>query len=106
MPASWSEGNNNNSGGGHNNNSSASFSQTVGGESGRDVVVFVIGGLAYSECRAAYEASAETGRNVSVGSTAVWQPQEFVRQLQHLANPHPPPVPRIERLGAKVQSHG
>jgi syntaxin-binding protein 1 len=116
VPAAWGEGNNNN------NNNNNSQSVTAAADT-RDVIVFVIGGLSYSECRVAYEVlfvlfvscfffsfvfqvAAELGRPVFVGSTTVYQPNEFVRQLQHLANPHPPPNLRIERLGGKVQNHG
>ncbi len=99
VPTAWGEG-------GNNNNSGPGDKASAGGAETRDVIVFVIGGLSYSECRVAYEAAAESGRNIFVGSTSVYQPKEFVRQLQHLANPHPPPVLRIERLGNKVQSHG
>jgi syntaxin-binding protein 1 len=97
VPAAWADtGNNNN----------AAAASASASSDARDVIVFVIGGLSYSECRVAYEVAAELGRPVFVGSTTVYQPNEFVRQLQHLANAFPPPNLRIERLGGKVQNHG
>ena len=100
VPQAWTDGNNNNNNNGNNNNA----------DEGRDVVVFVLGGLSYSECRAAYEVAATLGggRQVFVGSTAIYQPQEFVRQMQHLGNAVPPPVQRLERLPHKdkVENHG
>lgn len=86
----------------------ASSSAALSDSTTRDVIVFIIGGVAYSECRVAYECAAELGRPFFVGSTAVFQPQEFVRQLQHLSNSVAPVVPRLERLANKnkIEHHG
>jgi hypothetical protein len=93
MPSAWE------SDTGNNNNAAPE---------GREMLVFVLGGMSYSECRAAYEVGQEQSRTVFVGSTAVCQPQEFVRQLQHLANDKPPPILRQERLANKdkIERHG
>jgi len=31
------------------------------------MMIFVVGGVSYSECRAIYEVAAETGKNVVIG---------------------------------------
>jgi len=48
VPAAWAD----DSKGGNNNNNASSASSST---DARDVIVFVIGGLSYSECRVAYE---------------------------------------------------
>ncbi len=50
VPAAWAD---DGKSGGNNNNASVS----AGSTDARDVIVFVIGGLSYSECRVAYEVS-------------------------------------------------
>lgn len=91
---------------GKNSNNAAADAAAVA--DGRDVILFVVGGVSYSECRVPYEVMSDHGRNVFLGSTTIYQPQEFVRQLQHLSNDKPPPIMRLERMPNKdkVERHG
>ena len=54
------------------------------GGSGQKLVVFVLGGLSYSELRAVHEVGAATGREVIVGSTSMLTPQSFLTGLKQL----------------------
>lgn len=56
---------------------------SAGGEPGR-LVVFVVGGLAYSELRVMHEVAKATGRDIIVGSTAMLTPQRFLIGLKNL----------------------
>ena len=51
---------------------------------GRRLVVFVVGGLAYSELRVVHEVAKATGRDIIVGSTAMLTPQRFLIGLKNL----------------------
>ncbi|KAJ3378709.1 vacuolar sorting protein VPS33/slp1, partial [Entophlyctis sp. JEL0112] len=82
---------------------------------GPRVIVFVLGGLTYSEIRAANEVMLETQRDVIIGSTHVLNPHSFLDTLKTLHKrsagtqpaPHPydptppsaPPVPVPESHG-------
>ena len=89
-------------------NDNNTANNTAGMDGGRDLVVFVVGGISYSELRVPYELHAEMQRNFTLGSTTIYQPQEFVRQLQHLSDDKAPPVMRMERMEnkEKIETHG
>ncbi|KAJ1929539.1 syntaxin binding protein 1 [Tieghemiomyces parasiticus] len=52
--------------------------------SGGRVVVFVVGGITYSEMRSVYELSSAFGWDVFLGSTHVFTPREFLHELSRL----------------------
>ena len=51
---------------------------------GRRLIVFVCGGLSYSELRAMHEVAAETGRDIIIGTTAMLTPKRFLLGLKNL----------------------
>ena len=51
---------------------------------GRRLIVFVCGGLSYSELRAMHEVAAATGRDIIVGTTAMLTPKRFLLGLKNL----------------------
>ncbi|KAJ8326195.1 syntaxin binding protein 1 [Batrachochytrium dendrobatidis] len=53
-------------------------------ENGPRVILFVIGGITYSEMRAVFEAKKDLRRDIVIGSTHVWQPDGFVEALKDL----------------------
>ena len=62
--------------------------------SARPLLVFVAGGLSYAEMRAAY--TAVPNAPVALGSSALMQPEQFVRQLQHLDDAEAPPSLKLK----------
>ncbi|KAH7097732.1 ras opposite [Auriculariales sp. MPI-PUGE-AT-0066] len=48
------------------------------------LLVFMAGGMTYSETRTAYTASEQLGRDVYIGSTHVWYPDWFIEDLKTL----------------------
>jgi len=54
------------------------------------VIVFVMGGICYSECRVAYEVTQEK-RNfeVIIGSSQIFTPEEFLNEVKTLTDPIP-----------------
>ena len=54
------------------------------------VIVFVMGGICYSECRVAYEVTQEK-RNfeVIVGSSQIFTPEKFLNEVKMLTDPIP-----------------
>ena len=57
------------------------------------VIVFVAGGMTYSEIRTAYQLSEALGKDVVVGSTHVITPESFIDDLSNLDRPPPKPRP-------------
>jgi len=53
-------------------------------KTGPTIIVFVIGGMTYSEMRAAYEAAQSSSYEVVIGSTNIITPTEFLGQLKEL----------------------
>ncbi|KAJ1343596.1 hypothetical protein BSLG_001865 [Batrachochytrium salamandrivorans] len=51
---------------------------------GPRIIMFVIGGITYSEMRAVFEAKKDLRRDIIIGSTHVWQPDGFVEALKDL----------------------
>eukprot|EP00127_Corallochytrium_limacisporum_P003433 Clim_evm61s149 gene=Clim_evmTU61s149 len=51
---------------------------------GKKVVVFVIGGISYSEMRCAYEVSKARNADVFIGGTAVLKPEQMLADLKDL----------------------
>ena len=51
------------------------------GQPGPRLILFVVGGISYSECRTAYELSRKFGVTVFVGSTEVLTPQRALQRL-------------------------
>ncbi|ORX52338.1 Sec1-like protein [Hesseltinella vesiculosa] len=58
--------------------------------SGPPVIIFVAGGITWSEARSAYELAATFDREVYIGSTHILSPDSFVRSLGNLDKPLPP----------------
>ncbi|KAI7882486.1 Sec1-like protein [Lichtheimia hyalospora FSU 10163] len=59
--------------------------------SGPPVIIFIAGGVTYSEMRSAYELSQTFDRDVYIGSTHIITPDRFVDDLSELDKPgHPP----------------
>jgi len=52
---------------------------------GSAVVVFVLGGMSYSEMRAAYEVGKAAQREVIIGSPAIFTPAEYISALASCA---------------------
>ncbi|KAI8093278.1 Sec1-like protein [Halteromyces radiatus] len=61
---------------------------------GPKLIVFVIGGMTYSEIRAAYESSEAYHRDIFVGTTEILRPAKYVENLSQLRMP----VPRIKSV--------
>lgn len=57
------------------------------------VIVFVAGGMTYSEIRTAYQLSEALGKDVVIGSTHVVTPESFIDDLSNLDRPPPKPRP-------------
>ena len=51
---------------------------------GRRTIVFVLGGLTYSELRSMHELSRSLGREIIVGSTDMLTPQGFILALKEM----------------------
>ena len=49
---------------------------------GRRLIVFVLGGMTFSELRAVHEVSRSTGREILVGATAMLTPQTYLVALR------------------------
>ncbi|KAJ3079393.1 Syntaxin-binding protein 3 [Quaeritorhiza haematococci] len=56
---------------------------------GPRLIVFVLGGLTYSEMRSAYEVMKEFQQEVIIGSTHVYNPVQFVAYLRELSKADP-----------------
>jgi syntaxin-binding protein 1 len=65
----------------------------AGFEGGR-VIVFIAGGVSYSEIRSAHEVSAATRKEVIIGSTHIISPANFVEQVSALSAAAAPAPPR------------
>jgi len=55
--------------------------------SGSKLIVFVIGGMTYSEMRSIYEISSYYKKNIYLGSTGILLPKDFVEDVQSLKKP-------------------
>jgi syntaxin-binding protein 1 len=53
-------------------------------KNGARVIVFIIGGMTFSEMRSSYEVMRERNREIIIGSTNVWNPSSFVDSLKKL----------------------
>ncbi|KAG0265986.1 vacuolar sorting protein VPS33/slp1 [Mortierella polycephala] len=63
---------------------------------GSRLLVFIAGGVTYSEIRAMHELCHELGRDIIIGSTHIITPEPFMHSLRHLARgPIRPPAPII-----------
>ena len=56
---------------------------------GRRVIVFVLGGMSYSELRSIHEVSRATSRDIISGCTAMLTPQTFLLGLKQLKQVEP-----------------
>ncbi|KAI8053210.1 Sec1-like protein [Syncephalis plumigaleata] len=68
--------------------------------SGGKIIVFIAGGITYSEIRAVYEIGRKFGRDILIGSTHIITPQQLLNDLRRLREgppkelpPPPPPQP-------------
>jgi syntaxin-binding protein 1 len=52
----------------------------------RRVFAFVVGGLTYSEVRAAHRLSSRLGREIIVGGTSIESPASFMQQVFELGS--------------------
>lgn len=63
---------------------------------GSRLMVFIAGGVTYSEIRAMHELCHSMGRDIIIGSTHIITPRQFIYSLRHLAHgPARPPLPLI-----------
>ncbi|KAJ3227967.1 vacuolar sorting protein VPS33/slp1 [Clydaea vesicula] len=62
---------------------------------GPRIILFVLGGISYSEIRSAYEIMEETNREVIIGSTSINSPYEFINLAKFLHRPSPPTTQMI-----------
>ena len=54
------------------------------------VIVFIMGGISYSECRVAYEVTNEKrNHEVIVGSSKIFTPEDFLNEVKKLTDPIP-----------------
>ncbi|KAI7892453.1 Sec1-like protein [Mucor mucedo] len=59
--------------------------------SGPPIIIFIVGGMTYSEIRSAYEIAETFDREVYIGSTHIITPDKFVEDLGKLDKVLPPP---------------
>ncbi|RCH87073.1 vacuolar sorting protein VPS33/slp1 [Rhizopus stolonifer] len=59
--------------------------------SGPPIIIFIVGGMTYSEIRSAYEIAETFDREVYIGSTHIITPDKFVTDLGKLDKKIPPP---------------
>ncbi|CAO3619991.1 unnamed protein product [Mucor hiemalis] len=59
--------------------------------SGPPIIIFIVGGMTYSEIRSAYEIAETFDREVYIGSTHIITPDKFVEDLGNLDKRLPPP---------------
>lgn len=59
----------------------------AGSAGGKRIFAFIIGGVTYSEMRAAHKLSARLGREIVLGGTSVETPSSFLRQVLELGAP-------------------
>ncbi|KAF9913556.1 vacuolar sorting protein VPS33/slp1 [Lobosporangium transversale] len=59
---------------------------------GSRLLVFVAGGVTYSEIRAMYELCQSMGRDIIIGSTHIITPRQFIYNLRYLARGPPKPT--------------
>ncbi|KAG0019818.1 vacuolar sorting protein VPS33/slp1 [Entomortierella chlamydospora] len=63
---------------------------------GSRLIVFIAGGVTYSEIRAMYELCQSMGRDIVIGSTHIITPRQFIQSLRYLARgPTRPTAPII-----------
>ncbi|CAO3590379.1 unnamed protein product [Absidia cylindrospora] len=82
---------------------------------GAKLIVFVIGGMTYSEIRSAYEIGDLHNRDVYVGTTEILRPRKYVENLSQLRMPVPrtkssippytPPVQQAQSKTSTLKSH-
>ncbi|GAB5585417.1 syntaxin binding protein 1 [Umbelopsis nana] len=63
--------------------------------SGPPVIIFVAGGITYSEIRSAYELAEAYDREVYIGSTHIITPNQFIEDLKVLDRPAAPVKPTV-----------
>ncbi|KAI9289574.1 Sec1-like protein [Umbelopsis sp. AD052] len=68
--------------------------------SGPPVIIFVAGGITYSEIRSAYELAEAYDREVYIGSTHIITPNQFIDDLKSLDRPSVPVKPEVPAYAA------
>ncbi|RUS18043.1 Sec1-like protein [Endogone sp. FLAS-F59071] len=63
--------------------------------SGPPIIIFIAGGMTYSEIRSAYELAETFNREVYIGSTHILTPTFFIEDLKQMRKPVPKPDPVI-----------
>ncbi|KAF9366295.1 vacuolar sorting protein VPS33/slp1 [Mortierella sp. NVP85] len=58
------------------------------------LILFIAGGVTYTEIRMAYELAATHNWDILIGSTHIITPPSFMEDMKVLRNPPPPPPPR------------
>ncbi|KAF9438370.1 vacuolar sorting protein VPS33/slp1 [Entomortierella beljakovae] len=72
---------------------------------GSRLIVFIAGGVTYSEIRSMYELCQSMGRDIVIGSTHIITPRQFIYSLRHLARgPTRPTLPIIPPYKAPAGS--
>lgn len=66
------------------------------------MIVFIAGGMTYSEMRTAYETGKRQGIDVYIGSSHVFTPNSFIQAMQVLGTPRQPPshAGRVQPMSA------
>ncbi|KAI9254549.1 Sec1-like protein [Phascolomyces articulosus] len=70
--------------------------------SGPPVIIFIAGGMTYSEMRSAYELAQTHDRDVYIGSTHIITPDGFVEALSDLTKAPPAPEPVVPRYTSNI----
>lgn len=72
--------------------------------SGPPIIIFIVGGMTYSEIRSAYEIAETFDREVYIGSTHIITPDKFVKDLSNLDKRLPPPKSVVPPYTGTVHS--
>ncbi|KAI8978547.1 Sec1-like protein [Pilobolus umbonatus] len=74
--------------------------------SGPPIIIFIVGGVTYSEIRSAYELAEASNREVYIGSTQVITPDAFVDSLSELHKPSPEPKELVPPYTGNIHQKG
>ncbi|KAI9207262.1 Sec1-like protein [Polychytrium aggregatum] len=66
---------------------------------GPRIIVFVLGGITFSEIRSTYELVKEYGRDIVLGSTHILNPTQFVNACKELHKPQEVPTGDVSTIG-------
>jgi syntaxin-binding protein 1 len=75
-------------------------------QTGSKIILFIAGGVSFSEIRSAYELAQLHGRQVIIGSTHLLTPKQFLQDLRDLRAGPPPPQPLFFDIGSTTTPTG